>query len=226
MKPLLPAVVICALLTACTTTDPNTGEKKVSNTAKDGGIGAVAGAVLGGLVSSKKDRTRGIITGAAVGGGIGAAVGHRADKQEAELRAKLAKSGVDVQRQGDTINLVVPGAISFPTGSAQLAPDFYGSLNQVATSLKEFPDSTVQVIGHTDSTGSTAFNQTLSVNRANAVVVYLTAQSIDPQRVHALGMGPSQPVADNSTVDGRAKNRRVEIKIVPKDVAQNGSVPQ
>jgi outer membrane protein OmpA-like peptidoglycan-associated protein len=198
---------------------PQGGDKKTSNTAVGAGVGAVAGAALGALTSSKHDRNRGLLTGAVVGGAIGGAVGYRADKQEAQLRERLANSGVAVERQGDTINLVVPGAISFATNSAQLEPDFYASLNQVAGSLKEYPDSTVQIVGHTDSTGAAAYNQQLSVNRANAVVVYMSAQGIEPARMQALGMGPSQPVADNGTVEGRARNRRVEIKIVPHEIA-------
>lgn len=219
---ILVGAVCAALLGGCATTDPNTGERKVSNTAQDAGIGALAGAVIGGLTSSKKDRTKGVLTGAAVGGAIGGAYGYHVDKQEAELRRKLANSGVEVQRQGDTINLVVPDNISFATGSAQLTPDFYGPLNQVADSLKQYPDTTVQIVGHTDSTGSAAFNQTLSQNRANAVVVYLTAQGVQPQRMQALGMGESQPIASNGTAEGRARNRRVEIKILPPPGQGNG----
>jgi outer membrane protein OmpA-like peptidoglycan-associated protein len=217
-KSLLAVTLICVMaLSGCTTTDPQTGEKKASHTTVDAGVGALAGAALGALTSSRKDRNQGLLTGAVLGGAIGGAVGHRADKQEAQLRERLANSGVAVERQGDTINLVVPGAISFATNSAQLTPNFYASLNQVATSLKEYGDSTVQIVGHTDSTGAAALNQQLSVNRANAVVVYLTAQGIDAQRMQALGMGPSQPVADNKTPEGRAQNRRVEIKIIPRE---------
>lgn len=212
-------IVVVGSMTACTTTNPYSGEQKTSKTAVGAGVGAVAGAALGALTSGKHDRGRGALTGAAVGGAIGGAVGYRADKQEAQLRERLANSGVAVERQGDTINLVVPGAISFATNSAQLAPDFYVSLNQVVGSLKEYPDTTVQIVGHTDSTGPAAFNQQLSVNRANAVVVYLSAQGIEPARMQAVGMGPSQPVADNGTSEGRAKNRRVEIKIIPRDSA-------
>lgn len=222
---LVAGVISVALLSGCTTTDPNTGERKASHTTKDASIGAVAGAVLGGLTSSKQDRNRGVLTGAVLGGAIGGAVGHHADKQEAELRDKLANSGVNVQREGNTINLIVPGAISFETGSAQLAPNFYTSLNKVASSLKEFPDSTIQIVGHTDSTGPAALNQQLSVNRANAVVIYLTAQDIAPQRMQALGMGPSQPIADNRTAEGRAQNRRVEIKIIPNEPSNNSDRP-
>ncbi len=214
-KRFIAVALTTALLAACTTTDPDTGERKASNTAKGAGIGAAAGAVLGAMVSSKHDRGKGAVTGAVLGGAIGGAVGHRADKQEAELKEKLANSGVEVQRQGDTINLVVPGNISFATGSAQLAPNFYESLNKVVTSLKDFPDSSVQIVGHTDSTGSASFNQQLSVNRANAVAIYLGAQGVNQQRMQSTGMGPSQPVGDNRTADGRAQNRRVEIKIVP-----------
>ncbi len=207
------------VLAGCTTTDPQTGEQKTSHTAKDAGIGAVAGAVIGAMTSSDRDRARGALTGAAVGGALGGVVGHRADKQEAALREKLANSGVEVQRQGDTINLVMPGAISFETNSAQLAPSFYESLNKVSASLKEFPDTSVQVIGHTDSTGSAAYNQQLSVNRANAVAIYMAAQGVDRQRMQTVGMGLSQPVADNRTSEGRAKNRRVEVKIIPPENA-------
>jgi outer membrane protein OmpA-like peptidoglycan-associated protein len=215
----IAGIVSTALLTGCMTTDPNTGERKVSHTTKDAGIGAVAGAILGAATSSNRDRTRGVLTGAAVGGGIGAAVGHHTDKQEAELRKKLENSGVEVQRQGNTINLVVPSAISFATNSAQLTPNFYESLNKVATSLKDYSDSTVQIVGHTDSTGAAAYNQQLSVNRANAVVVYLAAQGVASERMQAVGMGASQPIADNKTVEGRAQNRRVEIKIIPRETA-------
>lgn len=221
-------VIAMGSLTACTAPNPyrnggeqKTGEQKTSKTAIGAGVGAVAGAALGVLTSGKHDRGRGALTGAAVGGAIGGAVGYRADKQEAQLRERLANSGVAVERQGDTINLVVPGAISFATNSAQLTPDFYVSLNQVVGSLKEYADTTVQIVGHTDSTGPAAFNQQLSVNRANAVVVYLSAQGIEPARMQALGMGPSQPVADNRTSEGRAQNRRVEIKIIPRDIPRD-----
>lgn len=222
IRPFLVGFMATALLAGCMTTDPNTGERKVSHTTKDAGIGAVAGAVLGAAVSSKSDRGKGALIGAAAGGGIGAAIGHRADKQEAELRKELENSGVEVQRQGNTINLVVPNAISFATNSAQLTSNFYGPLNDVAVSLKNYPDTTVQIVGHTDSTGSAAYNQQLSVNRANAVVVYLTAQGVAKERMQAVGMGLNQPIADNKTAEGRAQNRRVEIKIIPRETPQNG----
>jgi outer membrane protein OmpA-like peptidoglycan-associated protein len=217
---LLPGIISAMLMAGCTTTDPNTGEQKTSRTAKDAGIGAVAGAVIGAMTSSHSDRTKGVLTGAVLGGAVGGAVGHHADKQEAELRDKLANSGVGVERQGDTIKLIMPGAISFETNSAQLAPAFYESLNKVSASLKEFPDTSVQIIGHTDSTGSATYNQRLSVNRADAVAVYMAAQGVDRQRMQTVGMGFSQPIADNRSSEGRAQNRRVEVKIIPHEGAQ------
>lgn len=218
-RPLIAGIVASALLiTGCASTNPYASEQQqTSRTAVGAGIGAVTGAAIGVLTSGKHDRGKGALIGAAAGGAIGGAIGYNADRQEAQLRERLANSGVEVERQGNTIQLVVPGAISFATNSAQLAPEFHASLDQVAASLKEFPDTTVQIVGHTDSTGSMALNQQLSVNRANAVVVYLDARGIDPARLRAVGMGPSQPVADNATAEGRAKNRRVEIRIVPRD---------
>ncbi|MES2356311.1 MAG: OmpA family protein [Pseudomonadota bacterium] len=216
LKQILPLATIAAsLVTGCTTMNPNTGEQKASNATKDAGIGALAGAVLGGLSSSKSDRTKGILTGAVIGGAAGAGVGYYADQQEAKLREKLADSGVSVQRQGQNINLVLPGAITFATGSAQLQAAFTPTLNQVASSLQEFPHSQVQVTGHTDSTGSAANNQQLSQNRANAVAVYLGGRGIQSQRIQTFGMGASQPIASNDSPAGRAQNRRVEIKIIP-----------
>lgn len=218
--PLIAGLISATALTGCMTNDPYTGQQKVSNTSKDAGIGAVAGAILGAATSSRHDRGKGALIGAALGGGIGAAVGHHSDKQEAELRKKLENSGVEVQRQGDTINLVVPSAISFATNSAQLTSNFYEPLNKVAESLKTYGDTTIQIVGHTDNTGSATYNQQLSVNRANAVVVYLSAQGVAAERMQAVGMGFSQPIADNKTAEGRAQNRRVEIKIIPREPAQ------
>jgi outer membrane protein OmpA-like peptidoglycan-associated protein len=214
-KILIASVIGAMILTGCTTTDPRSGEQKTSHTATDAGVGALAGAVIGAMTSSNHDRTRGVLTGAVLGGAIGGAVGHHTDKQEAELREKLANSGVEVQRQGDTIKLVMPGAISFETNSAQLAPTFYESLNKVSASLKDFSDTSVQVVGHTDSTGSAAYNQQLSINRANAVAIYMAVQGVDRARMQTVGMGFSQPISDNHTSEGRAQNRRVEVKIIP-----------
>src|SRR5690606_27822223 len=151
-KTLLSTVLMSAVLAGCAT-DPNTGERReASNTAKGAGIGAIAGAVLGAAVSHD-NRGKGAAIGAVLGGGTGAAIGYRKDKQEAELREKLKNSGVGVQSDGNDIKLILPGNISFDSGSAALRPDFYQSLNQVAESLRQYPQTQVRVVGHTDSTG-------------------------------------------------------------------------
>lgn len=214
---LLAGAVVTALMAGCATQNPYANQQQQggnNNTAKGAGIGAIAGAVLGAAVSSKHDRGKGALIGAAAGAAVGGGVGYHMDRQEKQLRERLANSGVDVQRQGDTLRLVVPSAISFDTNSAQLRPEFDDPLNQVAASLNQFPDTHIQVVGHTDSTGGVALNQQLSLNRANAVALYLGGRGVASSRMQTAGMGSSQPIASNDSVSGRAQNRRVEIKII------------
>ena len=199
-------------VTACVT-DPNTGEKKVSRTAIGGVGGAVAGALLGGLIGGKTGR----IVGAGLGGVAGAAVGYQMDKQIKELKEQTAGSGVDVTEtdNGQAILVNLPDGVTFDVGSATLKPEFRDTLDKVAQSLIQYPNSLVDVYGHTDSTGSDAFNQTLSENRARTVMNYLVSRGVPASRLKSQGFGETMPVASNDTAEGRAKNRRVEIKIVP-----------
>lgn len=230
-RKLLTGAMVVALLGGCATPNPYANQQQQAgnnNTATGAGIGAIAGAVLGAAVSSKHDRGKGALIGAATGAAVGGGVGYHMDRQEKELRERLANSGVDVQRQGDTLKLVVPSAISFDSNSAQLRPEFDEPLNQVAASLNQFPDTHIQVVGHTDSTGGIALNQQLSLNRANAVALYLGGRGVAASRIQTAGMGPSQPIASNDTTAGRAQNRRVEIKIVsnqPESEERNASAP-
>jgi len=203
------------LLSACTT-NPYTGEQQVSKTAMGTGIGAASGAALGaigGAIAGKPG------TGAAIGAGVGALAGLGAgaymDRQEALLRQKLAGTGVRVMRQGDNLRLIMPGNITFATNSADIAPHFYHTLNAVATVLNGFPETLIEVTGHTDSTGSAQYNLQLSQRRAQSVAQYLVAQGVAPNRIVARGMGESMPIASNDTPEGRAQNRRVEIQIHP-----------
>lgn len=202
-------------IAGCTTTDPNTGEQKASDASKGAGIGAVAGAVLGAMTSNKSGRAKGVLTGAALGAAAGGGAGYLMDKQEAKMKQQMANSGVQVKRDGDNLNLIIPGNISFNSGSAALTPSFYPVLDKVAETLREYPDSQVQIVGHTDSTGAADLNQSLSQNRAQSVSLYLGGKGVQPARVQTSGMGSSVPVASNATPDGRAQNRRVEIKIIP-----------
>ncbi len=199
--------------TSACVTDPNTGEKKISRTAIGGVGGAVVGGLLGGLIGGKTGR----IVGAGIGGVAGGVVGYKMDQQIKTLKERTAGSGVDVTEtpDGKAIMVNLPDGVTFDVGSATLKPSFRATLDQVAQSLKDYPDSLVDVYGHTDSTGSDAFNQTLSENRARTVMNYLISQGVPAARLRSQGFGETMPVADNTTADGRARNRRVEIKIVP-----------
>jgi outer membrane protein OmpA-like peptidoglycan-associated protein len=208
-------VAVAIATTGCATTDANNESEGTSKTIKGAGIGAAAGAVIGAMTSNKSGRAKGVLTGAAVGAAAGAGTGYMMDKQEAKMKEKMANSGVQVKRDGDTLNLVIPGNISFSSGSAALTPSFYPVLDKVAETLGEYPDTQVQIVGHTDSTGSADLNQRLSQNRASAVSLYLGGKNVQTSRMQSAGMGPSVPVASNATADGRAQNRRVEIKIIP-----------
>jgi len=199
-------------VSACVT-DPNTGERKISRTAIGGVGGAAAGALLGGLIGGKTGR----IIGAVGGGAIGGVVGYKMDQQIKELRESTAGSGVDVTEvdNGQAILVNLPDGVTFDVGSATLKPAFRSTLNDVAGSLKQYPNSLIDVYGHTDSTGSDSFNQGLSERRAQTVANYLTSQGVNTARIRWQGFGETMPVADNSTEEGRRLNRRVEIKIIP-----------
>lgn len=213
MRKFVAICALAALATGCQTIDPYTGEQKVGNTAKGAGIGAAAGAVLGAVVSSKGDRKKGILTGALVGGAVGGGIGYYMDQQEALLRQELQGTGVQVERVGDSIRLIMPGNITFALDSDQIAANFYPVLDSVVRVLVKFDKTELNVDGFTDSTGSFEYNQQLSERRAARVGDYLGHSGVDPLRINARGYGERYPVADNSTADGRAQNRRVEINI-------------
>jgi len=204
------------IVSACETLDPYTGESETSKATKGALIGAAAGAVVG-LISGDDalERRQRALVGAGVGALAGGAVGNYQDKQEAQLRAELQGTGVSVTRIGDNITLNMPGNVTFATDSSDLRPAFFEVLNSVGKVMKEFDQTVVEVAGHTDSTGSEAYNQALSERRATSVSQYLIARGISDQRLIVVGMGEARPVADNSTEEGRQANRRVEITVVP-----------
>jgi len=211
---LVSSFAALSLLTvsACVT-DPNTGEKKVSRTAIGAGGGALAGLLIGGLIGGGTGR----IIGAGIGGIAGGAVGYTMDKQIKELKEQTAGSGVDVTEtdNGQAILVNLPDGVTFDVNSYTLKPQFRATLDQIATSMNQYPNSLIDVYGHTDSTGSDTYNQTLSENRARTVANYLVMRGVAESRMRSMGMGETMPVASNDTEEGRAKNRRVEIKIVP-----------
>lgn len=206
------------LISGCTTYDAYTGEEKVSATAKGAGIGAGVGAVVGYLASkdkSSKDRKKAMLAAAGIGAIAGGGVGYYMDSQEAKLRKQLRETGVSVVREGDKINLVMPGNITFDTDSGNVKASFYEVLNSVAIVLEEFDKTIVAVSGHTDSTGSRDYNQQLSEKRASSVASYLKSRGIVDARFETVGFGEDYPIADNSTAEGRALNRRVELTLIP-----------
>lgn len=209
----LAALGAAALLVVGCTTNPYTGEREAGKAGIYGGIGAVSGAVIGAATSSKKDRTKGALIGAAVGGAAGGGYGYYVDTQEAKLRQTLQGTGVQVQRNGDELTLIMPGNITFATNSADISSSFYPTLNSLVQVFKEFDKNGVDIVGHTDSTGSLQLNQDLSNRRARSVAAYLEGNGVAGTRISSYGAGPSQPIASNDTAEGRAQNRRVEIKL-------------
>jgi outer membrane protein OmpA-like peptidoglycan-associated protein len=203
------AIAGALALTACTT-NPYTGEQQASKAATYGAGAAAVCGLVGAIDSGKHARN------AALGCGIvGAGVGAYMDVQEAKLREQLEGTGVRVVREGDNIRLVMPGNITFQTDSYNLRGDFYPVLNSVGEVLSKYGDTTIRVSGHTDNTGSRAYNQTLSERRAGSVADYLVTRQVIRSRMLVQGLGFDQPIADNGTSQGRAQNRRVELYILP-----------
>ena len=214
LRPLAASLAALSLvsLSACVT-DPNTGEKKISRTVLGSVGGAVAGGLLGGVIGGKTGR----IIGAGVGGVAGGVVGYQMDKQIKELKEQTAGSGVDVTETdgGQAILVNLPDGVTFATGSYSISPAFQATLDKVAQSLRDYPNSLVDVYGHTDTVGTTASNQRLSEERARAVTNYLIGRGVASSRIRWQGFGETQlKVATNDGVN-EPLNRRVEIKIVP-----------
>ena len=208
------AALSAMLATSACTTDPYTGQQTINRMAVGIGVGALSGYLLGDLVGGNHDRNAKII-GAGIGAIAGGAVGNYMDRQEAELRRQTAGTGVDVYRQGDELVLRMPSGITFPVDRFDIQPQFQSTLDQVAQTLASYDQTYIDVLGHTDSTGSDAYNQSLSERRAQSVSDYLSARGVARARIGLRGYGESQPIASNDTESGRSENRRVEIKVVP-----------
>ncbi|WP_179378426.1 OmpA family protein [Jannaschia marina] len=192
--------------------DATTGEpNRTRNGALIGaGIGAAAGAIAGD--GSRADE---IAAGAVAGGLIGGAIGSRLDRQAADLRNQLGDDRILIRNTGEQLIVTLPQDILFDTDSASLRADLQSDIRALGRNLQQYPDTAVQVIGHTDSEGSAAYNQDLSERRARAVAGVLLEQGVSGSRVVPIGRGEAQPVASNNTSEGRRQNRRVEIIITP-----------
>ncbi|NJN46435.1 MAG: OmpA family protein [Candidatus Competibacteraceae bacterium] len=204
-------LALCLIVTGCQTLNPYTDETQTSKATKGAVIGGLGGAAVGAIANSRK----GALIGLGIGALTGGLIGNYMDQQEAKLRAQLRDTGVSVTRQGDNIILNMPGNVTFATNSADISSSFYPVLNSVGVVLNEFKQTYVDVIGHTDNTGAADYNQTLSERRARSVADYLVSRQVVPERFVVRGMGLTAPIADNSTADGRALNRRVEIILAP-----------
>jgi len=217
-KTLSTAMIAAIGLAGCTTIDPQTGQTVPNRAATGAILGALGGAAIGAATNTsdgKQTRTNAIL-GAGIGAIAGGAVGGYMDAQERKLRAQMQGTGVGVTRTAENeITLNMPSDITFDFDRATVKPEFRSTLGTVAGTLRDYPSTTVDVVGHADATGSDAYNMDLSLRRASAVAQTLTDQGVQPQRIVAQGRGSQQPVASNATADGRAKNRRVEIKLRP-----------
>lgn len=197
---------------ACTTIDPQTGERVANKAATGAIIGAIGGAVAG--TAAGGDDRRNAIIGAGIGGLSGAAVGTYMDRQERELRAKMAGTGVSVERVSESqINLVMPSDITFDVNRADVKPEFRNVIDSLAQALVTQPSTSIDIIGHADATGSDALNQALSERRAQSVAFMLQQQGVQAPRLVSFGRGELEPIASNATDQGRAQNRRVELKV-------------
>ena len=207
------AALLCT--TAACVTDPETGERRISKAAIGAGVGVVGGYLLGDLIGGRRDRTERIV-GAGIGGLAGAAAGADMDRQEQELRRRTAGSGVEVERQGDELVLTMPSGITFAYDRYDIQPQFRTTLDQIAQTLTAYPQTMIDIYGHTDSSGSDAYNQTLSENRARSVASYLNGRGVQQVRMATQGFGESQLLVNpESSEADRQANRRVEIRIVP-----------
>jgi len=203
-------------LTACTNgplMDPNDPNRQAKQGALIGaGVGAVAGALAG---NDPEERRANALGGAIVGAGAGALIGNRLDRQEADLRAQLGNDNVTIQNTGDRLIVTLPQDILFATDSATVRPDLQRDLRTVAQNLNAYPNTSVQVIGHTDNTGDAGYNQALSQRRAQSVSGILISEGVSSSRIQSIGRGEDAPIASNLTPEGRQQNRRVEIVILP-----------
>lgn len=219
MKKVLASTLVAGLVamqSGCSTINPYTGEKQTSKATSGAAIGAAVGALVGIATSDNaKERKERALKGAGIGAITGGGVGYYMDVQEAKLRQKLEGTGVSVTRNGDNINLNMPGNITFATDKSRVQESFKPVLDSVAEVLREYEKTMIQIAGHTDSTGGESYNMMLSQQRARAVGDVLMNFGVEPVRMDMVGFGETRPIATNSTDTGRARNRRVELTLIP-----------
>jgi len=208
-NPILLSTVCAFALAACTTPE---GEPRPNTTG-----GAIMGGLIGGILGSTAggDKKSNIVIGTAIGATVGGLLGQELDRQEEALRASLGNGEIGIVNTGSELVVTLPESITFDTGSAIVRNSLRSDLMVLARNLNEFPDTTVDVIGHTDNVGAASFNQQLSAQRAESVFVILNNSGVEASRIRAFGRGEDEPKASNLNEDGRRQNRRVEIVIRP-----------
>lgn len=217
-KKVLAALLISTLaVSACNTStgfDQNIDRTKTKQGAIIGGlVGAVAGMSKSG--DNSVERKQRAVRGALIGAGLGAAIGNELDKQAAELQRDMNNNDVIIQNTGDRLIVTLPQDILFAVDSTHITPSLRSDLSVLAQNLINYQNSTIQIIGHTDNTGSADYNQSLSKERALAVSSILQQNGVPQFRIQSTGRGESQPIASNLTPEGRAQNRRVDVVILP-----------
>ncbi len=208
---------LCSALFLGACTDPGT-----LNLPADPNQNAKQGAILGGLIgagvgaiANDSDPLLGALAGGAIGAAGGGVIGNQLDRQAAELRQQLANDGITITNAGDRLIVTVPNDITFDTDSSTVRPALRADLVKVGQNLVRYPNSNVQIIGHTDSDGEASYNQGLSERRARSVADILQANGVNGGRITTIGLGESRPAASNLTPEGKARNRRVDIEIIP-----------
>ncbi|MEJ8561418.1 OmpA family protein [Yoonia sp. GPGPB17] len=211
-----PLVLAAASLTFVAACEPG-GPNDFQNTQQGALLGAGAGALVGALANndgSVRERNQAALIGAALGAGVGAGIGNSLDRQAEDLRRQL-RNDVGVSNNGRDLRVVLSEDLLFATNSTSLSGTAQRELRIVASSLQQYPDTTVNVIGHTDNVGDASFNQGLSERRASAVSSVLIGGGVSPRRIRSIGAGENNPIASNLNASGRQMNRRVEIVITP-----------
>lgn len=218
-KPALHTLACAALALSVLSGCANMNETQ-NGTARGAGIGAVAGALLGAATGGGKGAAQGAVLGGALGAGGGYIWSKKMQDQRVAMEQATRGTGVAVSQTSDNrLKLDIPSDVGFDTGRSAVTPNFAPILAQFATSLNQNPVTTVTIIGHTDTTGSDAINNPLSIDRADSTRDYLVSRGVARNRIATDGRGSREPVADNNTEQGRARNRRVEI-YVAEQVAQ------
>jgi outer membrane protein OmpA-like peptidoglycan-associated protein len=210
MNPIVAVVLSATLLFSCSTWN------NMNNTQKGAAVGVGGGAATGAIIGKAAGNTAlGAIIGAAVGGGAGVLIGKKMDKQAQEIKTQVPNA--TVERVGEGINVTFSSGVLFGFDKSDLTPTAQENIRQLATILNKYPDTYVRVEGHTDTTGTDAYNNALSERRAVAVANYLKTQNVDASRIQTYWYGSKQPVAPNNSDANRAKNRRVEFAIYAND---------